>query len=83
MFVCLSGVTRAHLSALCLIVGLTALPVVSQAETVNVYSYRQPFLVKPLFDAFTRQTGIDVKVVFAKKGPVSYTHLTLPTKLEV
>lgn len=40
----------------------------AQAEEVNVYSYRQPFLIKPLFDAFTKQTGIDVNVVFAKKG---------------
>ena len=37
---------------------------------VNVYSYRQPFLVKPLFDAFTKETGIKVNVVFAKKGLV-------------
>lgn len=35
---------------------------------VNVYSYRQPFLIKPMFDAFTRETGIKVKSVFAKKG---------------
>lgn len=37
-------------------------------EEVNVYSYRQPFLVKPLFDKFTHQSGIKVNVVFAKKG---------------
>lgn len=35
---------------------------------VNVYSYRQPFLVKPLFDAFTAETGIPVNLVYAKKG---------------
>lgn len=35
---------------------------------VNVYSYRQPFLVKPLFDAFSRATDIKVNVVYAKKG---------------
>lgn len=40
----------------------------ANAEDVNVYSYRQPFLVKPLFDVFTEQTGIKVNVVFAKKG---------------
>ncbi len=40
----------------------------SAAEEVNVYSYRQPFLVKPLFDKFTEQTDIKVNVVFAKKG---------------
>ena len=38
------------------------------SEEVNVYSYRQPFLVKPLFDEFTKQSGVKVNVVFAKKG---------------
>ncbi len=38
------------------------------AEEVNVYSYRQPFLVQPLFDKFTEKTGIKVNVVFAKEG---------------
>jgi iron(III) transport system substrate-binding protein len=42
--------------------------VASAAQEVNVYSYRQAFLVKPLFDQFTEQTGIKVNVVFAKKG---------------
>lgn len=37
---------------------------------VNVYSYRQPFLIKPLFDAFTKDTGIKVNTVYAKKGLV-------------
>jgi len=38
------------------------------ADEVNVYSYRQANLVKPLFDVFTAQTGVKVNVVFAKKG---------------
>jgi len=38
------------------------------SNEVNVYSYRQPFLIQPIFDAFTRESGIDVNVVFAKKG---------------
>jgi len=37
---------------------------------VNVYSYRQPTLVKPLFDVFTKKTGIKVNLLFAKKGLV-------------
>ncbi len=41
---------------------------VSAAEEVNVYSYRQPFLVEPLFKGFTEKTGIKVNVIFAKKG---------------
>ncbi len=40
----------------------------AQAGDVNVYSYRQPFLVEPLFNAFTEKTGIEVNVIFAKKG---------------
>lgn len=40
------------------------------AEIVNVYSYRQPFLIEPMFEAFTKETGIDVNTVFAKKGLV-------------
>ena len=40
------------------------------AAEVNVYSYRQPFLIKPLFDAFTKETGIDVNTVYAQQGLV-------------
>ena len=42
----------------------------ANAAEVNVYSYRQPFLIKPMFDAFTRETGIKVNTVFAKQGLV-------------
>jgi len=41
---------------------------VNAAQEVNVYSYRQPFLVEPLFQKFTDKTGVKVNVVFAKKG---------------
>ena len=51
-----------------LIVALTVAPRLAPAAEVNVYSYRQPFLIKPLFDAFTAETGIRVKVVFSQKG---------------
>ncbi len=37
-------------------------------EEVNVYSYRNPELIQPMFDRFTEDTGIEVNVVFAKKG---------------
>lgn len=40
----------------------------ANAGEVNVYSYRQPFLVEPLFDEFTKETGHKVNVVFAKSG---------------
>ncbi len=40
----------------------------AQAEEVNVYSYRQPFLIKPLLDAFTEKTGIETNVLFDDKA---------------
>lgn len=45
------------------------LPMAAAAEgEVNIYSYRQPELIKPLIDAFTEQTGIKTSVLFASKG---------------
>ena len=41
---------------------------VQAADTLTVYSYRQPFLVEHLFKKFTDQTGINVEVLYAKKG---------------
>lgn len=38
------------------------------AGEVNVYSYRQPELIKPLFDAFTKQSGVKVNMVYAQAG---------------
>jgi iron(III) transport system substrate-binding protein len=35
---------------------------------VNVYSYRQPELIKPLIDAFTAASGIKTNVLFLDKG---------------
>ena len=40
------------------------------AGEVNLYSYRQPFLIEPMLEEFTNQTGTKVNVVFAKKGMV-------------
>ena len=40
------------------------------AEEVNLYSYRQPELLKPLTDAFEAETGIDVNVAYLSKGMV-------------
>ena len=60
---------RANLCAL-IAVAMTILAVPgAQADgQVNVYSYRQPYLIKPLLEAFTKKTGIEAKVIFAKKG---------------
>ncbi len=50
-----------------LVTAALALPGIVTAD-VNVYSYRQAFLVDPVFDAFTEETGIKVNTIFAKKG---------------
>lgn len=38
------------------------------AKEVNLYSYRQEKLIRPILDDFEKDTGIKVNVVFAKKG---------------
>jgi iron(III) transport system substrate-binding protein len=43
--------------------------VVSAAE-VNLYSERQPFFMDPLLQAFTRETGIKVNMVYIKEGMI-------------
>ena len=40
----------------------------SAAEVVNLYSYRQPFLIKPILKEFTEKTGIKANIVYAKIG---------------
>ncbi|MFT5705169.1 MAG: iron(III) transport system substrate-binding protein [Shewanella sp.] len=42
--------------------------VANAAEKLVVYSYRQAFLIDPILNDFTKETGIDVDVVFSKKG---------------
>ncbi|GAL06527.1 ferric iron ABC transporter iron-binding protein [Photobacterium aphoticum] len=56
------------LLASAILAGLVAPQAAIAAEEVNVYSYRQPFLVEPMFKEFTDETGIKVNVKFAKKG---------------
>ncbi|AAZ96943.1 ABC transporter, iron binding protein [Thiobacillus denitrificans ATCC 25259] len=48
--------------------GLASLPAL--AEEVVVYSARNEQLIKPLFDAYTRETGVQVKFVTDKEGPL-------------
>lgn len=43
--------------------------VVSAAE-VNLYSERQPFLMDPLLQAFTKETGVKVNMVYIKEGMI-------------
>jgi iron(III) transport system substrate-binding protein len=40
----------------------------AMAQEVNIYTYREQRLIQPLFDGFTKETGIRVNVVFSNKG---------------
>ena len=45
-----------------------AIPAGAYAETVNIYSFRQPPLIEPVLKAFTAKTGIEANVLFLDKG---------------
>ena len=40
----------------------------AQSVEVNVYTYREQKLIQPLFDAFTKDTGVKVNVISASSG---------------
>ncbi|HLV76336.1 MAG TPA: Fe(3+) ABC transporter substrate-binding protein [Marinobacter sp.] len=48
---------------------LAATPLAASADgEVNIYSYRQAYLLEPLLNAFTDETGIKTNVVFSRQG---------------
>ncbi len=49
------------------VVVATASPGLAQGS-VNLYTTREPGLVRPLLDAFTKDTGVKVNTVFVKQG---------------
>ena len=61
---------KSSFAAAIVMTGMAAAAGTALAEEVNVYSYRQPFLIEPMFEEFTKETGIAVNVVFAKEGLV-------------
>ena len=60
--------SRVGLFAAALASTFAALPAAQADGVVNVYSYRQPDLIKPVLDAFSARTGIDTQVLFLDKG---------------
>jgi len=38
------------------------------AGELNIYSHRQPFLIKPFIEAYTAKTGTKINIVYASKG---------------
>lgn len=61
----LARLSRCMMAAAAVTLAGTAL---AAAQEVNVYSYRQPQLIAPLFEKFTAETGIKVNTIFASKG---------------
>ena len=66
------GVTGRFLRQRLILLGLVfasfASPTIAAAGELNIYSHRQQFLLQPFLDAFTAETGIRTKVVYASKG---------------
>lgn len=66
----LSGQARRLLAVAILAAGMAGIgasPAAAGGE-VNLYSYRQEFLIRPLLDKFTEETGIRVNVQYVKGG---------------
>lgn len=56
-------IATAALAVLCSIA-----PTAAGAQELNLYTTREPGLIKPLIDAFTTSTGIKVNTIFVKDG---------------
>ena len=51
-------------------ISLTAAVLPALAEEIVVYSARNEQLIKPLFDAYARDTGVQIKFITDKEGPL-------------
>ena len=45
-----------------------AFPIAASAQEVNLYTTREPGLIQPLLETFTRSTGVKVHAIFVKDG---------------
>jgi len=53
-----------------LLLSVFAISIVHAADDVVVYSARAEQLIKPMFDAFTKETSVPVKFITDKEGPL-------------
>ena len=52
-----------------LLIGLGVPSLVSaDPGSINIYSHRQPFLIKPFLKAFTEKTGVKTNILYSKRG---------------
>lgn len=56
-------------TAACVAIGTAFAPAL-QADEIVVYSARNEQLVKPLFDAYTQESGVAIKFITDKEGPL-------------
>ncbi len=49
---------------------VASIPVAQAADEVVVYSARKEHLIKPLFDAYTKKTGVKIKYITDKEAPL-------------
>jgi len=70
MSVCHSYVfaRRATIGGVVALIGLTFFAAFATAAELNIYSHRQPFLIKPFIDAYKVETDTKVNIVYASKG---------------
>src|SRR5215470_2887280 len=67
------GMTSVQARALARLLASTAMiaaaaPALAQSGEVNVYTYRERNLIQPIFEAFTKDTGVKVNVISASSG---------------
>lgn len=53
-----------------LLVGTMLVPLNALADEVVVYSARKEHLIKPLFDRYTKETGVSIRYITDKAGPL-------------
>jgi len=63
-----TGTAAFILSAAFAAAALAPAPRAFAAEAVNIYTTRQEVLIRPLLDAFEKETGVRANVVFAREG---------------
>ena len=51
-----------------LIVSTILISNIASANSLNIYSHRQPYLLKPFIEAYTQATGVKINVVYSSKG---------------
>ena len=63
-----SKMTSSLLFAGVLVIGILSYSSLLMAQSINIYSHRQPFLIKPFIEAFEKDTGIKSNIIYSTKG---------------